>query len=343
MSFLFPTNIESRLYEHRGSNATVFYFPITGMIITQPLKIGKCDYIPLSLFKEQIKLPQNMVENISVIAKTTVDVPENWIKNAIDNYSIALQLTKQSIGAIYLSIYNSKKRCDNNRRIVISPIGKHEVDEGLVIYQTNLSTRNTTDVSSTLFFSDKDASDLFLANLDTINNQILMYYSNNNEYGNKILKSLEIIYCINNEIYSNERILKICAALSMLFKADNDTKDVDSPWIASRLNQLFHYRSVNIIEKIPETVNCLKKTKKNYNEIFIDIYSRIRNSFMHGIIDPYQEFTVITTDEYLLYIVSLYELIDILILDGSFNSLQTTKELVERIKQIELSHKSKTL
>ena len=54
------------------------------MIITQPLKIGKCDYIPLSLFKEQIKLPQNMVENISVIAKTTVDVPENWIKNAID-------------------------------------------------------------------------------------------------------------------------------------------------------------------------------------------------------------------------------------------------------------------
>lgn len=193
MPLLFPMHVETRLYEHRGSNAYVYYFPLTGISISRSLKIGNCELIPLSLYKDPISLPQAMIENIVVIAKTTIDVSENWKKES-DNYSIALQLTKQCIGAIYLSIYNSQKRADNNRRIVISNIGSHEVDEGLVISRTNLSVRNTTDVSSTLFLSDKDLNKEFLTYLTNINNQMLKFYKADNEYGNKILKTLEFIY-----------------------------------------------------------------------------------------------------------------------------------------------------
>lgn len=174
-------------------------------------------------------------------------------------------------------------------------------------------------------------NDTFLRNLETINFQMIKYYQNDNEFGNKILKSLEIIYCINNEIYSNERILKICATLNMLFK-DNSGKDIDSNWIASQLNQLFNYYNIKIKEKIPKELMDEEMLKTKYTTLFIDNYKKIRNNFMHGIIDLYQEFTVINTTDYLFYIISLYELLNILITFPNFNSLTTTDEFITKIK-----------
>lgn len=318
------------LYAHKPSQDIEFYFPLTGISITQPLKIGKCEVIPISMFKEPNKFPRIMISNITCVAKTIVDVSEKW-KSVCDNYSIALQLTKQSIGALYLALYNSKNRSDDNRRIVISNVGKHELDEGLVIYRSESSLNNYTNISKTLFFDDKDQNSLFVSHLDVINAKMQEFYSKDCEFGNKILKALEIIYCINNEIYSNERILKVCASINMLFK-DNSGKEIDCNWIASQLNQLFNYFSIDIKGKIPNELLDDSFSKTKYTFLFVDKYKKIRNNFMHGIIELYQEFTVINTVDYLFYIISLYELLNIMICKPDFKIVTTTDEFIQTLK-----------
>ena len=268
-----------------------------------------------------------MTSKIYCVVITTVDVSENWM-NECDNYSIALQLTKQSIGAIYLSIYNSKKRIDDSRRIVISNIGVHEIDEGLVVCKSETQLINYKNVSSSLFFIDSDLSELFLKDIDTIQLKMNSFYDVDCEYGNKLLKSLDILYCINNEIYSNERILKICAAMNLLFRQD-DEKKFDSTWIAPILHQLFNYYSIDIKEKIPDEFRDSNIKDKNYTALFIDEYNKIRNNYMHGKIELYQEFTMITATEYLLFISSLMELINIMIKKTEFNCLKTTRNFVD--------------
>ena len=328
---MFPFYLPKRkyLYAHNPSKDRVFYFPLTGIDISQPLKIGKCEVIPVSMLNETNHFPQIMTSHISCVAKTIVDVSEKW-KSACYNYSIALQLTKQSIGALYLAIYNSKNRSDDCRRIVISNIGKHELDEGLIIYKTERSLNNHVNISKTLFFDDNDWNTLFSDNIKLIDSKMEKFYSQDCEYGNKILKALEILYCINNEIYSNERILKICAAINMLFK-DNSGKEIDSNWIAKQLNQLFNYFNVDIKGKVPDELVDDSFIKTKYTSLFVEEYKKIRNNFMHGIIDLYQEFTVIKTVDYLFYIISLYELINIMIGKPQFQTVTTTDEFIQTL------------
>lgn len=317
------------LYAHRPSQDREFYFPLTGINISQPLQVGKCEIIPVSMINKTNHLPQILTSQITCIAKTIVDVSAAW-KSVSDNYSIALQLTKQSIGALYLAIYNSKNRSDDCRRIVISNIGKHELDEGLIIYKTERSLNNHVNISKTLFFDDNDWNTLFSDNIKLIDSKMEKFYSQDCEYGNKILKALEILYCINNEIYSNERILKICAAINMLFK-DNSGKEIDSNWIAKQLNQLFNYFNVDIKGKVPDELVDDSFIKTKYTSLFVEEYKKIRNNFMHGIIDLYQEFTVIKTVDYLFYIISLYELINIMICKPQFQTVTTTDEFIQTL------------
>ncbi|WP_024861849.1 hypothetical protein [Ruminococcus flavefaciens] len=338
---MFPFYLPKKryLYAHNPSQDREFYFPLTGIDISQPLKIGKCEIIPVSMLKETINFPQLMTSHISCIAKTIVDVSEKW-ESACDNYSIALQLTKQSIGALYLAFYNSKNRCDYSRRIVISNIGKHELDEGLVIYKTERLLNNYSDISKTLCFNNDDQTDLFSSSIKVIDSKMDSFYSQDCEYGNKILKALEILYCINNEIYSNERILKICAAINMLFK-DNSGKEIDSNWIASQLNQLFNYFGIDIKGKVPDELIDDYFSKTKYTALFVDEYKKIRNNFMHGIIELYKEFTVINSVDYFFYIISLYELINIMIGKAEFQSLTNTDEFIQTLISNNKNHSNK--
>lgn len=184
--------------------------------------------------------------------------------------------------------------------------------------------------SKTLFFDDNDRNTLFSDNIKLIDSKMEKFYSQDCEYGNKILKALEILYCINNEIYSNERILKICAAINMLFK-DNSGKEIDSNWIAKQLNQLFNYFNVDIKGKVPDELVDDSFIKTKYTSLFVEDYKKIRNNFMHGIIDLYQEFTVIKTVDYLFYIISLYELINIMICKPQFQTVTTTDEFIQTL------------
>lgn len=327
------------LYTHKPSSDTKFIFPLTGIKVTHPLQIGKCYIVPIEKLDSSIKLPKIMTSNIFCVSITTVDVSNNWKKES-DNYSIALQLTKQSIGALYLSIYNSKERCDDNRRIVISNIGSHELDEGLVVCKSENQLKNHIDISSILFFTDRDLNKLCLENIEVIQSKMNDYYSCDCEYGNKILKSLEITYCINNEIYANERILKICAVINLLFRKDNETEK-DSHYFASQLQQLFNYFSVKIKEKIPKEFINEKLQGTKYYDIFMGVYRNIRNNFIHGKINLYKEFTMINTTDYLLFNVSLMELLNILIKRSEFNELKTTEELIDKIMINNKNYKNK--
>lgn len=316
-------------YLHTPSDEKIFYFPLTGIAIHEQIHIGKTEIIPIDKLDNSLNLPQIMMQNVKCIAKTQVSVSENW-RQFTDNFSIALQLTKQCIGALYFSFYKCNIRPDDNRRIVISNIGEHEVDEGLVPYYTN-KANNIRDLSSHLTFKSNDMSLDIIREINFINSKLNEFYSFDCEYGNKILKSFELLYCVNNEIYSNERILKICAVLNMLFRTDSQS---NFPWISNQIHQLFNRHSVDVKSKFPteliETNDDL--SSKKLNVILNEIHNEIRNNFMHGKINLYTEFTVINTEELLFFVITLYELLNIMTSENYY-TIKTTKEFIEKLNQ----------
>lgn len=122
--------------------------------------------------------------------------------------SLALQLVKQTIGAIYLGIYNKKLNPDCERRIAISNKGIHEVDEGLNPYMAIYNGKymvcpNNADEGLVATINDFDTDNIY--NAVKILSKTL---KEKNEYEKKVCKVFEIVYSNFNECYSRERVLK---------------------------------------------------------------------------------------------------------------------------------------
>lgn len=181
------------------------FFPITGILVTRELVIGKVKFINKEdSNKYQVLISKNYfiqkhfknVQSIAIINISGINT-----EGYADNATFALQLLKQSIGIVYIHIF----RIDDEKRIVISALGIHEVDEGLNPYFSENSYYNN-DMSSNLM---RDIVSLIEPQITHMNKIALECYASEDEMRKKVLKSLELLYYLYSEQYSNYRILKI--------------------------------------------------------------------------------------------------------------------------------------
>lgn len=324
-------------YAHRPISESSFIFPITGLQLAMntSLLVGNIEFVDRQYLINNVidsDLALDFVFNRSfgeVKTFAVVDLSKYGKYNGLckeGNNSLALQIIKQTIGAIYLSIYLRRNNLTFERRIVISNKGVHEVDEGLNSY---MAINNGSymvcpnEVDKALVGSCSDF------NLDNIRNIIKILdksYNEKTEYEQKICKALEIVYSIYNESYSRERVIKWAILLNYLFREDNN-HNLESTDIGRKLRIIFNVmEGKNILEKLPDFVQSKNRRTKKISEIMINIYSRVRNDLMHGKIDFYTEYAVCNLEDMIILKVTVIELLLIMVDDKYLNECETTKE-----------------
>lgn len=345
-------------YAHKPIQEKSFIFPITGLQLAMDTSIfvGKVQFV------DKIYLEKNIINHelaINLLFKRNFDNIKTFAIVDLTKYgdyagvcpagnnSLALQILKQTIGAIYLSMFNKK---DGNltfeRRIVISNKAVHEVDEGLNPYMVSIYDGNykicPNEVDKALVGS---CSDFDLDNIKNIVTILEKNIKDKTEYEQKICKTLEVVYSIYNESYSRERVIKWAILLNYLFREDNK-QSLDSPDIGRKLRIIFNVmEKKQILENIPRMLVSKPKKTKKISDIVIDIYSRVRNDLMHGKIDFYTEYAVCNLEDMLILKVIVMELLNIMSNDTYLNECKTIKEFdlyVEKKEKENIeSHKKK--
>lgn len=334
-------------YTHKEINVEVFIFPITGLLIgdNNSISVGNIDFVDKVYLKDNIKditlsyiISQsgryNDIETFAIVDLNKFGDHENLCKGG--NNSLALQLLKQVIGAIYLSIYNKyKPQYDIEKRIVISDKGVHEVDEGLNDYiffnnyeYVNIIKNNAVDLIA-------DINNFYIENISELNTIMKKKLKQRSELESKICKSLEIIYSVYSEPYTVERVIKFSIILNYIFK-EYDEQKIDSPDIGRKIRILFNIISKNhILETIPEYMYTKGKKTKKISDVVIDIYTRIRNDIMHGKIDLYEEYAIINLEDYIPLKVIVMELINIIVNTKDIILCKDTKDMNKYIENRE--------
>lgn len=349
-------------YAHIPLMNTSFIFPITGLKLEKNNKIS----VGMVEFADREYLKNNVVQNALFEAMSLANRYNNIETFAIvdlnkmgryeglcprekgGNNSLALQILKQSIGAIYLSIYNKyKPKYDMDRRIVISDKGVHEVDEGLVDYFVLHNGKYMNYPNDTARLLIATVNDFDISNINELNNIMMKPLEERCELENKICKSLEIIYSLYSESYTVERVIKLAIILNYIFR-ESDKEDINIKKIERKIKILFNtVTNQNILETIPKYMlskNC--ETKKIAN-VLDNIYSRIRNNIMHGKIDLYTEYAVISLDDYIPLKVITIEVINTILNIDDLRNCKDTKSMnsyiekkeKEKIEKIKLEKK----
>lgn len=331
-------------YAHRPIKEKSFIFPITGFELEYNSKfsIGKIDFVDHRYLENNIiendlssnEMYKRVFKEVRTFAIVNLDSYGNCNEVCKDgNNSLALQILKQTIGAIYLSIFNKIDNVDFERRIVISSKGVHEVDEGLNSYLAIHNDRYVicpNDVDQMLIGK---CADFDLNNIKNIINILDKPYSEKNEFEKKICKSLELIYSIYNESYSRERIIKWSILLNYLFR-ETDEQDINSNNIGRKIRIIFNeIENKLILEYLPRYISPELKRTRKISDIIINIYSRVRNDIMHGKIDFYTEYAVCNLEDLIILKVTVMELLTIISGDKYLTECKDTKgfnEFVER-------------
>lgn len=327
-------------YGHIVINDSKFIFPITSFILNEntKLEIGNVDFVDFVYLKENlikdnskyIEEFQNLFKNVTTYAIVDLDKFGDYKDLCKEgNNSLALQILKQTIGALYISIYfnyKSLNRYDFERRIVISDSGVNIVDEGLSSYvsiSNGIYKFNAYSIGESLFTTEED---LDLNSIKPILEIMKKGISSRSQYESKICKSLEIIYSIINENSSRERVFKWPIIWNYLFREDNG--DININFITKKLKSIFNIISPQeILEQIPShLVNNLNDTSK-ISKIVEDIYVKIRNKIMHGHVLLYEEYTICMIENIIIYKVITFELINTLCQNEFLESCTSTNEL----------------
>ncbi|AVK49452.1 hypothetical protein AXY43_16505 [Clostridium sp. MF28] len=342
-------------YAHRAIDKNKFIFPITGLkiAINSIVTIGLIDfvdkeYLVKNVIDSSLAINHEFNKNFKLVSTfAVVDLKRygNYKGLCRDgNNSLALQLLKQTIGGIYLSIFNKTTNVDCEKRIVISNKGIHEVDEGLNPYMAihdNKSEIYPNTVDEMLIATTSNFDITNIPNVIKILNKPL---KEKNEYEKKICKVLEVIYSNFNECYSRERVLKWAIILNYIFRGDNSQK-IESTDIGRKLRIIFNViEKKEILEQLPKRITSEVKKTKKISDIMIDIYSRIRNDLMHGKIDYYTEYAICDAKDIIILKVVVMELLNIMVKDEYLSSCTSTNEFNNYVEKKETenieAHKS---
>ena len=324
-------------YAHKQIQEQCFIFPITGLVLSnnESIKIGEIvfvnkKYLENNILDKFLVLDPNydkLFNNVKTFAIVDLSKYGDYKDLCKDgNNSLALQILKQTIGAIYISIYIKKKKVDCERRIVISNKGLHEVDEGLNSYMAFYKGEYylcPNEVDKMLFCT---SSDFELYNIKKFIRILNKNYEEKSQYEQKICKALEIIYSIYNESYSRERVIKWAILLNYLFREDDD-QNLESTDIGRKLRIIFNViEEKKILENIPKYICPSSKKTKKISDIMIKIYSSVRNNLMQGKIDFYTEYSVCNLEDMIILKVTVIELLIIMCDDKYIDNCKTIKD-----------------
>ena len=302
---------------HNSINNFVFIFPINGIDMSdaKELKIGYVTFMDKVITKCKYN-----VDNFEFDAETyaLVDLSKQTFKLQYHNglNSIALKILKETIGFLNISVYN-RLSLDKERKIIISNISKHMLEEGLIRY-LSINNDKVIKIENTRF----DTVDLTMTTseitlLKHMNKNLIKLLEQNfedrSELHKKLLKGLEYIYYISNEIYASERIIKYFIVLNNIFKVDGI--DLNRKGIAKYLNLVF------------SRVKPIQVFSGNFNRQFEALYDGIRNDIMHGILKLDNEEGMINIHDYHNLKVLFYELLISLTESDEIFELNTTKDL----------------
>lgn len=302
---------------HRPINEFVFVFPINGIDMSdiEEIDIGYVTFLDKVTAKSKYN-----VDNFDFNAETyaLVDLSKQTFILQYQNglNSIALKILKETIGYINIAIYD-RWRLDKERKIMISNINKHILEEGLIQY-LSINNDNIIRIENTRF----NAVDLTITTSEI---KALKYMNKNwirlleqnfgerSELHKKLLKALEYIYYISNEIYASERIIKYFIVLNNIFKIDGI--DLNRKGIAKYLNLVF------------SRVKPIQIFSGNFNREFEALYDGIRNNIMHGKLNLDNEEGMIDSNDFHNLKVLFYELLISLTESDDIFMLNTTKDL----------------
>jgi hypothetical protein len=302
---------------HRPINKFVYVFPINGMDMSkiEEMKIGYVTFMDKIIAKTRYN-----IDNFDFNADTyaLVDFSKQAFKLHYQNgmNSIALKILKETIGFINIVLYD-RLSLDKERKIMISNINKHILEEGLIRY-LSINSDDVINVENARF----DTVDLTM----TTSEMRLLKYNNKNwidlleqnfedrsELHKKLLKGLEYIYYISNEIYASERIIKYFIVLNNIFRVDG--VDLNRKGIAKYLNLIF------------SRVKPIQVFHGNFNREFEVLYDGIRNNIMHGILNLDGEEGLIDSNDFHSLKVLFYELLIAITESDDIFVLNTTKDL----------------
>ena len=337
-------------YAHIPIMSTSFIFPITGLKLEKNNKISvgivefadkeylKRNVVQKGLFDAMEWLGRyNNIETFAIVDLNKIGEYEGLCP--IDkggNNSLALQILKQSIGAIYLSIYNKyKPRYDVDRRIVISDKGIHEVEEGLVDYFVLDNGRYINNPNDTSRLLISDVNNFDINNIKELNCIMMKQLEKRSELESKICKSLELIYSLYSEPYTSERVIKLAIILNYIFR-ESDEVDINSKQIERKIKLLFNtVTKQEILETIPKYMFEKDCRTEKIASVVGDIYSSIRNNIMHGKIDLYTEYSVINLKDYIPLKVITIEVINTILNTENLRNCKDIKSMNEYIEKKE--------
>lgn len=302
---------------HRPINEFIFVFPINGIDMSdiEEIKIGYVTFLDKVIAKSKYN-----VDNFDFNAETyaLVDLSKQTFILQYQNglNSIALKILKETIGFINIAIYD-RWRLDKERKIMISNINKHILEEGLIQY-LSINNNNVIRIENTRFNAiDLTITTSEIKSLKYMNKNWIRLLEQNfeerSELHKKLLKALEYIYYVSNEIYASERIIKYFIVLNNIFKVDGIY--LNRKGIAKYLNLVF------------SRVKPIQIFSGNFNREFEALYDGIRNNIMHGILNLDNEEGMIDRIDFHNLKVVFYELLISLTESDDIFILNTTKDL----------------
>ncbi|ELC8424660.1 hypothetical protein QYB63_001224 [Clostridium perfringens] len=331
-------------YSHKPIQEEKFIFPITGLSvgINKKISVGNIEFVDNqylfnNIIDNELKLNKVFTKSFEGV-KTFAIVDLRKYGNCLGlckegNNSLALQVLKQTIGAIYISIYLYRNNTDFERRIVISNKNIHEVDEGLNPYLACYKNKYMVIPNNVSEMLNASIFDFDLNNISNIIELLNKNMKQKNEYEKRICKSLELIYSIYNESYSRERILKWSILLNYIFR-ESVNQNLDSNDIGRKLKLIFNIvEEKKILEKMDKYISPKEKNTKKISKIMKDIYSRVRNNLMHGKLDFYTEYAVCNLEDIITLKIIVLEVIVFMTNDNNINKFKDIKEFNEFIEK----------
>ena len=302
---------------HMPINKYIFIFPINGIDMSS---VSEMNIGYVTFMNKNITVSRYGIDNFEFNVETyaLVDLSKQTFQMKYNNglNSIALKILKETIGFINIALYD-RLRLDKERKIMISNINKHILEEGLIKY-LSVNSDNVVRIENTRFSTvDLNMTTSEISSLKSMNKNWITLIEQNfeerSELHKKILKGLEYLYYISNEIYASERIIKYFIVLNNIFRTDE--QDLNRKGIAKYLNIVF------------SKVKTVQIFSGKFTTEFEKLYDEIRNDIMHGKLNLDNEEGLIDSDSFHNLKVLFYELLRALNESDDIFSLKTTKEL----------------
>jgi len=316
-------HIARRPYIQNFRTAKIFAFPIQGLTFSKSkaYTFGYTTLYQRDEFEKEIAKRSDNVplsfksEAVAVVDLSTVD--STYFKYG-DTHSYALRVLKEVLGAMHVLVHNDSTQT-GEKKITISELQEPELEEGLVccwgigkdgfisrksnFILLDLGIWNVADALNT-----PDWKSLFDTPLDKRNN-----------YQETVFKLLEIAYYSCNDIHANNRMIDWFIGLNHALRK-TPGENLKRPRMGSLLSVVFK-------KTLNKNVFSI-----NFSTGFEDLYGRMRNDILHGILPTDPELSPVGSDDFFALKQLFLELVSFYVENPIVNSSQTMEQAIDAIE-----------